>query len=225
MSRAKIIVPAILLAGGLALLFFLNNSPFMSPFIPGLKNPGDSSSGQYIKNNPSPIQPDTAPGKDSPGNAGETGQTAKQPGETAPDSQGKAPGQPKDRVEPDTPEPAAAVNAIEQRYRPQFQALRQEYSAKINNLAAAGMNEYMSYKNSGQNPPVLKLVKKYIGAGNALEAECDQRFYALLARMKQDLQEANLPLDLVEQAKKEYSAQKAQRKKQLIKSGLQFAGL
>ncbi len=116
------------------------------------------------------------------------------------------------------------VSDIEKRYRPKFLALKQEYDAKINNLAASGMNEYRTYKQNGENPPVIKLAQKYLGAGNALEDECDRRFNALLAQMKQDLLKANLPLNIVEKAKSEYRSQKINRKTQLIKNGLKFMG-
>lgn len=117
------------------------------------------------------------------------------------------------------------VSDIEKKYRPQFLALKAEYNARLNNLAARALNEYLSYKQNNQNPPVLSLVKKYLKAGSALEAECDRRFNALLARMEQDLIDAGLPLDLVDKAKREYESQKIQRKKQLIQSGLKFAGI
>lgn len=100
---------------------------------------------------------------------GQTGESTNYEGE-----EGKSgPGRPTDKLENDyanrgesavDPE-NATVGDIEKKYRPKFAALQQEYDAKINSLAAAGMNEYMSYKNNNQKPPVAQLIRKYLNAG------------------------------------------------------------
>ncbi len=183
---------------------------------------------------PEPSYPDSTPPpvpggqQEVPGGqAGDAGRRPAQPPQAPPEQGGTqaAPPPALQTARPGAGEPEVTVADIERRYRPRFQALKLEYDDKLKQLADAAVSEYRQYKESGQKPPVLELVKKYLAAGNALENECDRRFYALLDSMRRDLQEAGLPLELVEEAKKEYRTQKAQRKKQLIKAGLEFAGL
>ncbi|MCG8401779.1 MAG: hypothetical protein MJA84_09300 [Firmicutes bacterium] len=117
------------------------------------------------------------------------------------------------------------VNDIEEWYRPQLTALGREYEARLNVITAQGISEYMSYKETGREPPVVHMAKKYMDAGSALEKECDARFYSLVALMERDLRKAGLPQELADKARREYKDLKAERKKQLIRNGLEFVGL
>jgi len=219
MTGKKFILLAVI-AAVLAVLGYAYNLGLLGPGVDNLANylPGKS----FLKNSPSPIQPGETSDREGQG----TGEEGQPEGDTSGGS-GRSGAAPRDSGENTIlgREQQAGVSAIEQKYRPQFSALKNEYDARINNLAAAGMAEYNSYKQSGKNPPVMQLVKKYLGAGQALEAECDQKFNLLLATMEQDLKAADLPLNIIKNAKDEYNAQKAARKKQLIQNGLKFAGI
>lgn len=224
MIRAKILIPLFVLAvllnlGGLYYAFFIVGGDDIT----------DLSPEQYNINEPFSVNPDPKPQTEPDA----MNQTEKQPEVDLGNKYQVIP--PPVRFKPvelevnldqsGQLERSVTVSDIERHYRPQFLALEQIYNARLNNLAAQGISEYKSYKENGQNPPVLKLVRKYINAGNALEAECDRRVIALLDSMKQDLIAENLPTELVNKVQNDYSSQKAQRKKQLIQSGFRYAGL
>lgn len=219
-----------LLAAGLFAFLAVSHYGFLLPA--GKNSPARQPAGESRADTENAPQPNTSSGNGKQGTAGIDGRPQKSPrGNAASDGKKVSPGKragsagPAEDASPGGGEPSVTVSDIEKKYRPQFLALKAEYNARLNNLAARALNEYLSYKQNNQNPPVLSLVKKYLKAGSALEAECDRRFNALLARMEQDLVDAGLPLDLVNKAKREYESQKIQRKKQLIQSGLKFAGI
>lgn len=109
---------------------------------------------------------------------------------------------------------------IETRYINQLQETALSYEGKLNTLIACGWSEYQASRNQGQKQSVLSLAKKYIGKGNALEAECDARFYAILNDFKSELVFNSLPTTTAEAAGKEYEKAKASRKRQLLVKAL-----
>lgn len=105
---------------------------------------------------------------------------------------------------------------IEQKYRPQFLGLQAEYESKLNRLLGSALAEYKQVKSSRSNTSLRQLAKKYISAGQALEAESDGQFYALLANMENELGAAGLPTTLTDQLRANYIRLKNERRKQIL---------
>ncbi|RJQ26847.1 MAG: hypothetical protein C4589_09210 [Peptococcaceae bacterium] len=110
------------------------------------------------------------------------------------------------------------MKEVEQKYRPLFISLQSEYEGRLNQLVGSALAEYNQVKSSRSKTSVRQLAKKYISAGQALEAESDGRFYALLANMESDLKTAGLSTALADQLRARYITLKNERRKQILSS-------
>jgi hypothetical protein len=90
------------------------------------------------------------------------------------------------------------------------------YEGRLNSLLGSTWNEYHTAQKQGQKISAVSLAQKYIAAGNALERECDQEFYAVLTDFKAELRKNSFPLDKALEAQREYEKAKAARKKQIF---------
>ncbi|MTI83701.1 MAG: hypothetical protein FH756_07310 [Firmicutes bacterium] len=116
------------------------------------------------------------------------------------------------------------VSDVRKEYKPIFSDLQQEYEGKLNALINQGLAEYHDYKQNNSNPPLVRLVVKYLKAGHRLEKECDSKFDTLIGQMQQELSQNSLPQNLVKTAAKEYDREKSHQKNQLIRNGLKYIG-
>jgi len=121
-------------------------------------------------------------------------------------------------------EKTVTVSDIEERYSPRFLALKDEFNGELNSLIVQGLEEYGTYQQNNIDPPLIKLVLKYLSLGRALEDECDRRFNNLVGQMKQELSANSLPVNLIKKAERQYENQKLQEKRQLIKNGMKYIG-
>ncbi|MCF8011608.1 MAG: hypothetical protein K9L17_08830 [Clostridiales bacterium] len=225
MTRVKLIIPFLLAAGLLAFWFF-NQNVFMSSIdnsaVKQEEQSREKDDAQSKADNDKTEHNQDQDEKNEPSEQKQEQQPVKDP---AKDNENKAPGSNKNNQPSKNEKPAITVEDIENKYKPEFTALREEYDAKIDNLINQALNEYRGYKEEGKDPPVLSLARKYIQSGNQLENECDKKFYNLLDKMKKELKKENLPLNIVEKAEKDYKDQKARGKKELIDKGLKFIDL
>ncbi|GAB6274985.1 MAG: hypothetical protein STSR0004_18500 [Peptococcaceae bacterium] len=90
------------------------------------------------------------------------------------------------------------------------------YEGRLNGLLGLAWNEYQAAQKQKERISTVSLAPKYISAGNALERECDQEFYAVLSDFKAELRKNSFPLDKAFEAQREYKKAKAARKKQIF---------
>ena len=90
------------------------------------------------------------------------------------------------------------------------------YEGRLNGLLGLAWNEYRAAQKLKEKVSAVSLAPKYIGAGSALERECDQEFYAVLSDFKAELRKNSFPLDKAFEAQREYEKAKAARKKQIF---------
>ncbi len=109
---------------------------------------------------------------------------------------------------------------IDAKYEAQCKSLQSEFEGKLNGLINAALKEYQSMGSDVGNLDKLKLAKKYVGLGNALEDQCDVRFEAIMGNLSKELKAEGFSLGAVDQAKELYSAQKSARKKKLLDKAL-----
>lgn len=110
---------------------------------------------------------------------------------------------------------------VEAKYEAQCRALQITFQGKLNGLVSAAMREYKSMGSDVSNLDKLKLARKYIGLGNALEGQCDGRFEAIMSHFTQELKAEGLSVDTVERARKLYAAQKSSQKKKLLDKAME----
>ncbi|HAG08846.1 MAG TPA: hypothetical protein DCK87_04685 [Desulfotomaculum sp.] len=91
------------------------------------------------------------------------------------------------------------------------------YEGRLNGLLSLAWNEYGAAQKLKGKAATFSLAPKYIAAGNALEKECDQEFYAVLAEFKAEMRKNSFPLDKAFAAQREYERAKAARKKQIFR--------
>jgi hypothetical protein len=90
------------------------------------------------------------------------------------------------------------------------------YEGRLNGLLGLAWNEYGAAQKLKGKVSAFSLAPKYVAAGNALEKECDQEFYTVLAEFKAELRKNSFPLDKAFAAQREYERNKAARKKQIF---------
>ena len=117
-------------------------------------------------------------------------------------------------------EVSAGEGAVIEKYEPQFLALRDEYSGKVNALAGAAKAEYKQLPSDQRQEAALLLGAKYLEKGNALESECDARFNTILSQMQRELEAEGLPLTEVRIATQTYESQKNARREALLNEAM-----
>ena len=105
--------------------------------------------------------------------------------------------------------------AIIQKYAPKFQGLENQALGRLDVLFAAGLREYTQQKKSG-TLKASELARKYIQAGNMLEANVDSQFYGTLNAMEAELVENHLPTAVIADIKKEYVKAKSSKRAELL---------
>ncbi|MEG3070158.1 MAG: hypothetical protein RQM92_04370 [Candidatus Syntrophopropionicum ammoniitolerans] len=96
-----------------------------------------------------------------------------------------------------------------------------EYEGELNSLIGAARDEYR--QSGGSLAEARDLLAKYRATGEALEADCDQRFNAILAEMEAELQTNNLPTGAVAYARSAYIVMKDNYRDEML--GRAFAAL
>jgi hypothetical protein len=115
---------------------------------------------------------------------------------------------------------SAGEGEVIEKYEPQFLALRDEYSGKINALAGAAKAEYKQLPSDQRQEAALLLGAKYLEKGNALESECDARFHTILSQMQRELEAEGLPLTEVQTVMQTYESQKNARREALLNEAM-----
>lgn len=97
---------------------------------------------------------------------------------------------------------------IKNKYAGQFKTLERTYQGKLKGLLNQAKGEYIAVKNGASEVSVMSLAAKYIKKANAMEAEADAQFYAVLAKMEQELKSQGLSTELIRNAETEYELRK-----------------
>lgn len=120
-----------------------------------------------------------------------------------------------DKIEANIPSAQGTEEAIIQKYAPQFQSLENMVSSRMDALSTAALQEYRQQEKDGTlNLPVL--ARKYIQAGNILEANVDSQFNITLNAMQDELAANNQSTDVIADIKQEYAAAKSKESAQLL---------
>ncbi len=108
---------------------------------------------------------------------------------------------------------------IEQKYLARLQALASGYEAELNGLILSALNECRAARKENPNADLAPIIKRYYLAGRALEAECDSRFYPVLADFKSELKANSFPLDAAARARETYEARKSAKAGEITSAG------
>lgn len=103
------------------------------------------------------------------------------------------------------------LEQINNKYQPQFTNLQNLALSRLDTLFAAAVQEYKEGTLSRS-----QLSQKYIQAATTLEANVDNQFYAVLAKMEKELKGNNLATDIVNVYKVNYESAKSDKRAQLF---------
>lgn len=106
---------------------------------------------------------------------------------------------------------------IENKYFNLFNRLETVYRQELQRLAQSAWQDYQACRSGNYDISVPALARQYIAAARSLEKQADAEFAGLLAIMKSELKEDNLPMDLVQRAEMEYQRQKSETRKEMLK--------
>jgi hypothetical protein len=139
---------------------------------------------------------------------------------------GEAPASPTDKASPEGggetsgPQASPGQNAlqaqIEQKYTERLQSTGSSYEGRLNSLLASAAGDYQAAKKADPNADITPLTQKYYAAGQALQAECDTKMYAILDAFENELRANSLPADAAVKAKAAYDAVKSDRAGQIL---------
>ncbi|TEB08149.1 hypothetical protein Psch_01704 [Pelotomaculum schinkii] len=105
---------------------------------------------------------------------------------------------------------------IEQKYTARLQSTGSSYESRLNSLLASAAGDYQAAKKADPNAGITPLTNKYYAAGQALEAECDAKMYAILDAFENELRANSLPVDAAVRARAAYDAAKSDRAGQIL---------
>ncbi len=105
---------------------------------------------------------------------------------------------------------------IEQKYTERLQSTGSSYEGRLNSLLASAVADYQAAKKADPNADITPLTNKYYAAGQALEAECDAKMYAILDAFENELRANSLPVDAAVRARAAYDAAKSDRAGQIL---------
>ncbi len=112
--------------------------------------------------------------------------------------------------------PADPLTKIKNKYTVQFKKLERAYQGKMKGLLDQAKGEYIAVKNGEAEVSVMSLATKYMKKANAMEAEADTQFYAVLVKMEQELESQGLSTELIQLAETEYELRKKNQRAALI---------
>ncbi|MGQ9556839.1 MAG: hypothetical protein ACUVTU_02625 [Desulfurispora sp.] len=111
---------------------------------------------------------------------------------------------------------------IENRYLDLLQTRVGSYESRLYGLLYAAREEYRAARKNGGS--LREIARKYLGAGRALESQCDAEVDAILASFAQELQSNNLSTAVVERARNAYETAKSERRAQILQTITKQAG-
>ncbi|MDD4238075.1 MAG: hypothetical protein PHT62_05915 [Desulfotomaculaceae bacterium] len=115
-----------------------------------------------------------------------------------------------------SPEVADLQAEIEEKYIDRLQATGSSYEARINSLLSSAIIDYQAAKEADPSADITPLTEKYYSAGKALEAECDDKMYAIMADFENELRANSLPVDAAISARATYAAEKSSKAAQFL---------
>lgn len=112
--------------------------------------------------------------------------------------------------------PTDPLTKIKNKYTVQFKTLERAYQGKMKGLLDQAKGEYIAVKNGEAEVSVMSLATKYMKKANAMEAEADTQFYAVLVKMEQELKSQGLSTELIQLAETEYEMRKKNQRAAFI---------
>jgi len=124
--------------------------------------------------------------------------------------------QPDRGEKPDPAKQEELKNAIIAKYESSLLSLKNESLEALNNLIAQAKAELNSLPENKKTTSKISLGLKYLKLGRELESQCDDKFDSLVSQMEQELKSNGFSTEAVDAAKKQYAAEKSERKKTLL---------
>ncbi len=111
-------------------------------------------------------------------------------------------------------------SSIMNKYQVELSGIQGEYEQKLNALVGSAKQEYRQ-EGSKNLLSLRKMAEKYKASGQALEADCDQRFNTSLSAMEMELKANNLPTGAVVNARSTYIVMKNNYRKEIMNKALE----
>ncbi|MBU5436830.1 hypothetical protein KQI42_02350 [Tissierella sp. MSJ-40] len=125
------------------------------------------------------------------------------------------PGEKKDAIEENTN--GKSYISIVSEYNSKFESLQTEFEGDLNALISKGYAEYKAGEIS-----TAKLANKYISEGSKLEKESDNKFYAVLKEMEEELEDNGHDTSITKDVKSYYESFKSTKKNKLLTKGKKY---
>lgn len=109
----------------------------------------------------------------------------------------------------------AEEQVILQKYAPGLGVLQNQALARLDILMAAATREYKEQQQAGTLDSKV-LARKYLEAGNMLEANVDGEFYRNLNTMEAELVQNNLSTAVIADIEKQYANAKANKRSEML---------
>lgn len=93
---------------------------------------------------------------------------------------------------------------IRQKYEPVFLSLQETALVRLDTLVQRAYAEYQASQAGTNSHSLVNISSRYMSAGHKLEDKVDNAFYALLAQMKKELQDAQLSTHAVREIEGHY---------------------
>lgn len=113
------------------------------------------------------------------------------------------------------PQPQLTEAEIIAKCQPQLESLQSQSVARVEELAAAAVQEYKTKQANGTLDK-NEMVKKYLQAGYMLEAGVEEAFYRPLNAMQAELIANGHPTTASQEIKNRYVRSKAQKRNELL---------
>lgn len=128
-----------------------------------------------------------------------------------------------DQAKPVKDEPVTE-DSIRAKYEPKFLALEDTALSRLDTLKENAWAEYQRNKAGESSSSLVDISSIYMSAGNKLQSKVDNAFYALLEKMKQELTDADLSMDLLNETELHYHQTIRSKKSEIMSKATDIMG-
>jgi len=112
---------------------------------------------------------------------------------------------------------------IEKIYTQIFISMEAQYRQELNRLMESAKADYIAVKRGQKDISISRLAVEYVSAGRQLEKEADRNFNRMLGNLRSELKAQGLPMDMADQAQRQYNEQKSQMREELLQQVERYA--
>lgn len=121
--------------------------------------------------------------------------------------------------QPEVDHQPVTEDQIRAKYEPIFRSLEEVALARLDALVQNAYAEYQSNSNS-----LVDISSRYMSAGNKLQNKVDNAFYSLLEKLKSELKDADLSMNLVNEVEVNYHQAIRSKKSEIMDKAYEFIG-